>query len=304
MARLVSRLLSVGRGFGAVAALAGALTALTALIVLAAPPKPQPFHFEILGDRTGEAQPGVYEEAWREAAADKPAFVVTVGDTIQGGDDQAARAEWDAVEQILKPWRRIPLYLTPGNHDIWSAESEALFREYAHHPPHYSFDYEDAHFTILDNSRTDQFSAEELEFLEKDLKAHAAQPVKFVVSHRPSWILDAFLGNPGFAIQQLAKKYGVHFVIAGHLHEMLHTDLEGVEYMSMASSGGHLRASRKYEDGWFFEHTRVDVNGGAVHFEIHELRPPYGQGRVSELRDWGVAGLSTKPRTTAAAGAR
>ena len=283
------------------AALAGALAA---LIALAAPPKPQPFHFEILGDRTGEAQPGVYEEAWREAAADKPAFVVTVGDTIQGGDDQTARTEWDAIEQILKPWRRFPLYLTPGNHDIWSAESEALFREYAHHPPHYGFDYGDAHFTILDNSRTEQFSAEELEFLEKDLKTHAAQPVKFVVSHRPSWILDAFLGNPNFAIQQLAKKYGVHFVIAGHLHEMLHTDLEGVEYVSMASSGGHLRASKKYEDGWFFEHTRVDVDGSAVQFEIHELRPPYGQGRVSELRDWGVAGLSTKPRTTAAAGAR
>jgi len=276
-----------------VAALAGALAA---LLALAAQPKPQSFHFEVLGDRTGEAQPGVYEEAWREAAADKPAFVITVGDTIQGGDDQTARTEWNAVQQMLKPWRRFPLYLTPGNHDIWSAESEALFREYAHHPPHYSFDYGDAHFTILDNSRTDQFSAEELEFLEKDLKAHTAQPVKFVVSHRPSWILNAFLGNSDFAVQQLATKYGVHFVIAGHLHEMLHTDLDGVEYVSMASSGGHLRASKKYEDGWFFEHTRVDVNGSTVHFEIHELRPPYGQGRVTELRDWGITGLVSAAR--------
>ena len=284
------------------AALAAAL--LAALIALADPPKPQPFHFEILGDRTGETQPGVYEEAWREAAADKPAFVVTVGDTIQGFSDGTARAEWDAVELILKPWQQFRLYLTPGNHDIWSAESEALFREYAHHPPHYSFDYGDAHFTILDNSRTDQFSAAELEFLEKDLKAHATQPVKFIFSHRPSWILDAFLGNPNFPVQQLAKKYGVHFVIAGHLHEMLHTDLDGVEYVSMASSGGHLRASRKYEDGWFFEHTRVDVNGSAVQFEIHELRPPYGQGRVSGLQDWGVAGLATKARAIATAGAR
>jgi len=277
-----------------VAALAAALGAV--LVSFGAPAAQHSFRFEILGDRTGEAQPGVYEEAWREAAEDNPAFVVTVGDTIQGYNDQTARAEWTAVMEILKPWRRFPLYLTPGNHDIWSAESEALFREYAHHPPHYSFDYGGAHFTILDNSRSDQFSAEELDFLEQDLKEHAGQPVKFVVSHRPSWILDAFLGNPNFAIQRLAKKYGLHFVIAGHLHQMLRTELEGVEYISMASSGGHLRASKKYEDGWFFEHTRVDIDGSAVHFEIHELRPPYGQGRVTELADWGVAGFVSSAR--------
>jgi predicted phosphodiesterase len=267
---------------------------LAVLPALTGAAKPESFRFEILGDRTGEAQPGVYEEAWREAAADRPAFVVTVGDTIQGYNDATARAEWVAIEQILKPWRRIPLYLTPGNHDIWSAESEALFREYAHHDPHYSFDYGPAHFTILDNSRPEQFSAGELAFLERDLKVHAAQPLKFVLSHKPSWLIDAVMGNSDFALQRLAEEYGVRFVIAGHLHEMLHTDVDGVAYISMASSGGHLRASKKYEDGWFFEHTRVDVSGSAVHFEIHELQPPYGRGRVTQLRDWGIAGLANK----------
>jgi len=267
---------------------------LAVLAPLAGRVRPDSFRFEILGDRTGEAQPGVYQEAWREAAADRPAFVLTVGDTIQGYDDRTARAEWTAVEQILKPWRRYPLYLTPGNHDIWSAASEALFREYAHHAPHYGFDYGPAHFTILDNSRTEQLSADELAFLERDLEAHAEQPLKFVVSHKPSWLFDAAMGNADFAVQRLAKKYGVRFVIAGHLHEMLHTDVDGVAYVSMASSGGHLRASKKYEDGWFFEHTRVDVAGGEVRFEIHELQPPYGQGRVTELRYWGIAGLANK----------
>jgi Icc protein len=271
------------------------VVALVAILApLAGRSKPDSFRFEILGDRTGEAQPGVYQEAWSEAAADRPAFVLTVGDTIQGGNDTTARAEWTAIEQILKPWHRLPLYLTPGNHDIWSAESEALFREHAHHAPHYSFDYHQAHFTILDNSRTEQFSAEEMAFLEHDLDSHAEQPLKFIVSHRPSWIFDAMMGNSNSAVQRLGRQYGVRFVIAGHLHEMLHADVEGVAYVSMASSGGHLRASKKYEDGWFFEHTRVDVSGTGVHFEIHELQPPYGQGRVTELRDWGVAGLAGK----------
>ncbi len=273
------------------------VAAALAIVPRAGSAKPDSFRFEILGDRTGEAQPGVYEEAWREAAADHPAFVVTVGDTIQGYDDAKAAAEWVAVEQILKPWRSVPLFLTPGNHDIWSAQSEALFREHAHHAPHYSFDYRQLHFTVLDNSRTDDFSPAEFAYLEQDLAAHAAQPLKFVISHRPSWLVDAMMGNPDFAVQRLAKKYGVRFVIAGHVHAMLHADVNGVSYVSMGSSGGHLRTpTEEYENGWFFQHTRVDVSGSDVHFEIHELRPPFGQGRVSELTDWGFAGLVNKPK--------
>jgi hypothetical protein len=40
------------------------------------------FRFVILGDRTGETQPSVYERVWQEAAAEDPAFVVSVGDSI------------------------------------------------------------------------------------------------------------------------------------------------------------------------------------------------------------------------------
>jgi hypothetical protein len=50
----------------------------------AAAPAPDSFRFAILGDRTGEAQRGVYEQVWEEVAAESPALVVSVGDTIQG----------------------------------------------------------------------------------------------------------------------------------------------------------------------------------------------------------------------------
>jgi predicted phosphodiesterase len=235
----------------------------------------------ILGDRTGEAVSGIYEKVWREAAAERPAFVLSVGDTIQGLNDRTAEAEWRDAERIFAP---LPLYLTPGNHDIWSAASERLFRRHAGHPPHYSFDYEQAHFTILDNSRTEQFSAQELAFLEKDLQN--PQPVKFIVSHRPSWLIDAMLLNPRFPLHQLAKKYGVKYVIAGHLHQIVHVELDGVTYLSMPSSGGHLRGSEKYEDGWFFGYALVEVNGQKVQFQIKELG-----GRVTSLANWGRAGL-------------
>ncbi len=244
------------------------------------------FQFVILGDRTGETEPGVYERVWREAAAEGPAFVLSVGDSIQGLNDATAETEWQQFERILTPYRRFPLYLAPGNHDIWSTQSAALFQKYASHPSHYSVDYSQAHFTFLDNSRSDNFSPEEVQFLEADLEGHKDQPVKFIVSHRPSWLVDAVFQNTGSRLHKLVKRYGVRYVIAGHLHQMLEIDLEGVRYLSMMSAGGHLRGSEQYSDGWFFGYALVGVRGGAVDFHIKELKSPPGQGRVTELKDW------------------
>ncbi len=249
------------------------------------------FRFAILGDRTGEAQPGVYEQVVRETAAERPDFVVSVGDTIEGLNDRSAAAEWRQVDDLLKSFQFGELYLTPGNHDVWSQLSERLFRQHAR-GLHYSFDYQQTHFTILDNSRTDELSAEELNFLEADLQAHAAQPLKFIVSHRPSWLASVALQNTTFPLHRIARRYGVQYVVAGHVHQMLHFELEGVTYVSMASSGGHLRASGAYEDGWFFGHALVTVKGRGVEFHIEELGPPHGRGRTTELADWGMLGLT------------
>jgi Icc protein len=252
------------------------------------------FHFVILGDRTGGAVAGVYEEAWREADRDHPAFVITVGDTIEGGDDLTVDAEWQQVMRSLLPYRRYRLFLTPGNHDVWSAASAQAFEKYSKHPLHYSFDYRQAHFTVLDNSRSDKMPAEELAYLEKDLQIHQNQPVKFIFSHRPSWILQVVLANSDFPLHRLVKRYGAKYVIAGHLHEMLHFEVDSVTYLSIASSGGHLRSTKRYEDGWFFQHTLVTVRGNSVSFEIKELDPPFGHSRVKTVADWGPAGLVKK----------
>ena len=264
------------------------LVALLSLLVAA--PSDGSFRFVLLGDRTGEAQPGIYERVWREIADEHPAFVVSVGDTIQGLSDAAADGEWRQIRATLRPYQRIPLYLAPGNHDIWSPLSEKLFQQYSGHPVHYSFDYAQAHFTILDNSRSDLLAVEETNFLERDLAAHAGQPIKFIVSHRPSWIVDVAFKNAGSPLHRLARKYGVRYVIAGHIHEMLHMELEGVSYVSLPSAGGHLRLSSRYEDGWFFGHTLVEVRGSGVRFEVREIG-----GRVTNLNDWGNVGLSKAP---------
>jgi len=262
------------------------LLATAVLVALAQSPAPTTFHFVLLGDRTGETQPGIWEQVWKQAAAEKPAFFLGVGDTIQGADDATAESQWREAKVTIAPYSRIPVYLAPGNHDIWSPASAKFFEKYTGHPPHYSFDFGAAHFTILDNSRSDDLSASEMAFLESDLEQHRAQPIKFIVSHRPSWLIPAATHNPNFDLHRLARKYGVQFVIAGHVHQLLHVSLDGVTYFCAPSAGGHLRASEKYEDGWFFGYTVVTVDGTSVKFEIKDLA-----GHVTSLADWGLLGL-------------
>lgn len=258
--------------------------AVAAWIALCAPA--DKFHFALLGDRTGEAQPGVYERVWRDLSAAQPAFVLSVGDTIQGLNDATADAEWRQAMRLVEPYRRISLYLAPGNHDVWSEASERLFRQYSGRALHYSFDASGAHFIVLDNSRSDTWPEGELAWLESDLRSHAAAPAKFIVSHRPSWLLDAALGNTKSPLHTIVKRYGVCCVVAGHVHQLIHADLEGVTYLSLPSAGGHLRLSGKYEDGWFFGWTSVEIRGGEVRFQVHAL-----DGAATPLSAWGRAGL-------------
>src|SRR5262249_14395273 len=143
-----------------------------------------------------------------------------------------------------------------------------LFRKYSGHPLHYSFDCGPAHFVVLDNSRQDALPPAEMAFLESDLEAHREAAVKFVLMHRPSWIPDAPLRNPNGALHRIAKRYGVRYWIAGHVHQAIHVEFDGVTYYSVPSAGGHLRLSGKYEDGWFFGWTRVDVQDDRAEFRI------------------------------------
>jgi predicted phosphohydrolase len=248
--------------------------------------EPNEFRFALVGDRTGEAQPGVWERVWREIADTNPAFALSVGDVIQGLDDSVAEAQWRELLATLAPFRKIPIYFTPGNHDVWSEPSAQLYRKHTTRPLHYGFDYGTAHFTVLDNSRSDALAPAEMEFLEADLSAHAAARAKFIVMHRPSWIMDAPLRNTAAPLHRLAKRYGVRWILAGHVHQLIHADFDGVTYFAAPSAGGHLRLSKKYEDGWFFGWTEVRVNAGEASFTVRE-----SGGRRTALDQWGLSGL-------------
>jgi predicted phosphodiesterase len=268
------------------------------------------FHFSLIGDRTGGAQPQIFGRVWREVDLLRPDFIVNVGDTIEGGREDRAAAEWAELRPMWKRYSRYPLYFTPGNHDIWSKASEELYVKETGFKPYYSFDYQDAHFTVLDNSRHPNLAEDQLTFLESDLKANANKNPKFVIFHRPFWIQPLTAGDTSFPLHRIVKQYGVQHVISGHGHRFVRIVRDGVVYMEVGSSGGNMTGNLKqglgFRSGIFYHHIWGRVKGDQVSFTVKEIDGMFGAGRMFDAAEWDengpkfeVAdpGVSGKPQT-------
>jgi 3',5'-cyclic AMP phosphodiesterase CpdA len=255
--------------------------------------------FAIVGDNTGRANPGVYERVWREVDQYKPDFAISTGDMIEGGSDLKVSGEWDAMRTIFAKLQKYPRVFAAGNHDIWSAKSRAEFAKFTgKQPAWFSVDFgKRIHITVVDNSQTESLSAEQLEFLEKDLSANQSQDVRFVCFHKPFWLIPLKLQSLKMPFHQMMKKYKVHTVFSGHVHQLHRLDREGIIYWSVPSAGGDLRGNAgAYERGWFYGYITGELKDQQQQptFRIHELGPPTGQGRVIPAQAWGENGPSAK----------
>ena len=268
------------------------------------------FRFSIMGDRTGGPTPEIYGRVWREVNLMHPDFVINVGDTIQGHRPERMTQEWSELRPIWEQYRHYPLYFTPGNHDIWSPESRELYEKESRRRAWYSFDYQEAHFTVLDNSQTPDLSPEQLQFLEKDLKANSGKRPKFVFFHKPFWIAPIRLRSGEFSLHRLVKKYNVDYVISGHGHQFVRLERDGIVYMEVGSSGGSIRRGldkgEGFAQGWFYHHVWGRVKGSRADFTVKEIDGPVGKGRMFRAEDWGESGpkfdiadpaAAEKPRT-------
>jgi len=247
--------------------------ALLVAVLFAASSPPNDFRFSILGDRTGDAQPGVYEQVWSELDALHPDFVINVGDTIQGGNDGTAASEWNALRPLWDRYRN-RIYFTPGNHDIWSPASRKIYERQTGHPASYSFNYQNAHFTVLDNSEASDLSLiledPQMQFLARDLSQNQARDPKFVFFHKPFWLIPVKFQSSQFPFHQLISKYGVRFVVSGHGHQYVRAEQDGIVYLEAPSSGGKLKGQGAAQ-GWFYGQLLVTVKGSSVDITVKRL---------------------------------
>jgi Icc protein len=273
------------------------LVLLLAALACAAAGPSNDFRFSIVGDRTGSANAEIYARVWRDIGLLHPNFVINVGDTIQGGNDQTVESEWKPIRALLERYKQYPFYFVAGNHDVWSAFSRKVFERETGRPAFYSFNYQDAHFVVLDNSRAFDLAPDQLQFLEEDLKQNRQRDPKFVFFHQPSWILFLGFKSGAFPLHRLAKEYGVDYVISGHGHRFVRMQRDGIVYMEVGSSGARIQES--FSQGFFYQHVWAQVKGTNVRLTVKELGAPFGEGRSFDAAEWGENGpkkLNTGPR--------
>lgn len=112
--------------------------------------RPDAIRFAVIGDRTGLARPGVFEQAVKQADGLKPEFLINVGDLVEGytADAGELAEEWGAIEKAIDEIR-IPFFYVAGNHDLGNQAMLDVWRV-KRGEPYYAFTYKGALFLILD----------------------------------------------------------------------------------------------------------------------------------------------------------
>lgn len=234
-----------------------------------------------------------------EAALIRPDFVIWTGDTVYGYCDtrDELEGEYQAFQAAARPLAgAVPLYNSPGNHEIHSGQTCATAADQLCGPPcseevfrgHFgqlygSFDYAGAHFIALDTDvpgESDAISGEQLEWLRRDLEANKAARAIFVFSHTEFYsspLIDKPAGtsHPAVAnrceLHDLFRRYPVKMVFSGHEHLYWHEPAEqhdGIDYFVAGGAGAPLYASP--DRGGFSHYLVVRLAGDKVSYEVIE----------------------------------
>ncbi|HVP58397.1 MAG TPA: metallophosphoesterase [bacterium] len=238
----------------------------------AAPAAPQTqFNFAVLGDRTEDADEAVFEQILSEIANLDPSFLVSIGDLIQGytSDSALVEGEWNEVLDLLDA-TGIEYHLTTGNHDIFDAQSAAIYRTRFGSPDKF-FRFMDRAFITFDVSAygtADAIPSAKIDWLVRVLEVSKKSKGIFVFYHRPFWCEDFSAGREN-RLHNIFKNYPIKAVFTGHYHRYFHTVRDGIQYFGVPSSGGALPPGGR-DRGCFYGYMLVHVRGESLSVNLVE----------------------------------
>lgn len=199
----------------------------------------------------------------------KPLFAVSVGDMIEKAKAGAFK---NFIEEKSKT--AVPFLTVPGSAEKNEGSSK-LYENYLGQP-YYSFDFQNAHFILLDNV-DGTMGENQFRWLNNDLMQSKAVHT-FVFTHlppfdpRPGRPEPMGIGEQHKRLMSIFEKYNVTRVFTGGIHGYFREIRGGIPYIITGGGGSELVSPDS-----FYNYIIVDVVGDKVKDKLVKLRmPPLG----------------------------
>jgi 3',5'-cyclic AMP phosphodiesterase CpdA len=229
--------------------------------------KTEQFHIAILGDRTGAGPESwkVFDRAVREVNRLNPDFTIMIGDLIEGAGSNLnqLQVQWEEAKSHLDSVDS-PLFLVPGNHDIYNRESYQYWKEQVGQT-YYAFSYRGCRFVVLNTEEVkgtaqSGLGEDQMEFLRREIDRKPVEPI-FLIMHQPAWIVESGLGQQWKTIEGwLGNRFCT--VIAGHIHVLAAKREQNRLFLIQGPTGGEMRMGRNPALGFFHHFTWMTVENG------------------------------------------
>jgi 3',5'-cyclic AMP phosphodiesterase CpdA len=141
-------------------------------------------------------------------------------------------AEFDTLQQVLTEVK-VPVFYVPGEHDVLEDDGHSYLERFGtgtHGAGWHSFDHSGVHFIGLVNvvnlkaGGLGSLGAEQLEWLERDVKRLKSSTPIVVFAHIPLWSIYPDWGwgtdDSAQALSYL-KRFGSVSVLNGHIHQVM-----------------------------------------------------------------------------------
>jgi 3',5'-cyclic AMP phosphodiesterase CpdA len=164
-----------------------------------------------------------------KALPQRPAFMIHTGDISH----LSRAAQFDDAEKVISQ-ARLDVHYVPGEHDLVDEDAGKLYRERygrgSKGAGWYSFDANGVHFIGLVNvvnlkaGGLGNLGAEQLEWLEDDVKGRSASQPIVVFAHIPLWTVYPEWGwgtDDGAKALAYLKRFGSITVLNGHIHQVM-----------------------------------------------------------------------------------
>ena len=173
-----------------------------------------------------------------------PDFLIHTGDLTHLSKPE----EFDTLQQVLLSAKVGQVFYVPGEHDVLADDGRQYLDRFGKGTKGsgwFSFDHKGVHFIGLVNvvnlkgGGLGNLGAEQLEWLEKDLKGRASSTPIVVFAHIPLWSVYPDWGwgtDDGAQALGYLKRFGSVTVLNGHIHQTLQKIEGHVTFHTAAST--------------------------------------------------------------------